>query len=126
MDSVLIGTVIHGKKRGKPLGFPTANFIFAQEGIEEGIWVSLVQIEETGLWLSAVTFIGAAETFDESDVKVETYILDFEGDLYGKKLSVKLLSKLRENKRFDSVDALVAQIEDDATRARAYFQNTSR
>jgi riboflavin kinase / FMN adenylyltransferase len=131
------GQVIHGKKRGKALGYPTANFVLT-EHVEEGIYVSEARIgsirdkgeigeigSSGGLgewkWLPSVTFVGAAETFGEHDVKVETYILDFDEDIYGKKLNVKLIKKIRDNEKFVSVEELVSQIGCDIDITRKYF-----
>src|SRR5690348_10272493 len=102
----LKGKVIKGAQRGKDLGFPTAN-IPVKKKIEEGIYVSKVLFDD--LSYNALTFIGKAETFSEKEIKSESYLLDFSGDLYGKIITVELLKKIRDNKKFDHVDELIKQ-----------------
>ncbi|MCR4263292.1 MAG: riboflavin kinase [Candidatus Roizmanbacteria bacterium] len=115
----ITGIVLHGKRRGKALGFPTANMMLTQS-IPSGIYVSTTEFND-GEYHS-VTFIGAAETFGETDRKAETHILNFSEDLYGVEISVKLLSKLRESERFETVDALVTQIKKDIRQTRNFFK----
>lgn len=114
----IIGTVQHGKHRGKDLGYPTANIPLVQS-IPSGIYVSTTDIGAKQF--QSVTFIGAAETFDENDQKVETYILNFSDSLYGKEIAVSLLSKLRDNEKFSRVEDLVKQIEQDIRATKKYF-----
>lgn len=138
------GKVLSGKKRGKDLGFPTANVSLEQE-IPEGIYVSEVMFEQDSNLDSrsknldsgqarmtkvvgndrkkypSVSFIGPAIQFGEDDYKSETYILDFDEDLYGKEISVKLLKKIRDNMKFDSVDELIDQMQKDVEETRKYF-----
>src|ERR1700733_5340147 len=101
------GVVIQGEKRGKTLGFPTAN-IKLNKKIPEGIYASTILIN--GKLYQAASFVGSAKTFKKTDVKLESYIFDFEQDIYGKSVTVRLYKKMRENKIFDSVDALVEQM----------------
>ncbi len=118
MDIQISGKVIHGKKRGKLLGFPTANMMLNQE-IPQGIYISQAEID--GRNYQSVTFVGNAKTFGEKDILVETYILSFTGDLYDKTLTVSLLKKIRDNQKFDSQETLVAQIEQDIQQTKEYF-----
>lgn len=101
--------------RGKKLGFPTAN-IEASEGFEDGIYFGLA------IKKPALIFIGASETFDEHERKAEIYILDFAGDLYDQKIEIEIIKKLRENKKFDSQEALIEQMKKDESEARAFFR----
>lgn len=119
MLKVIQGVVQKGKHRGKDLGFPTANIPLTQT-IDDGIYVSLVSVDE--MEYQALTFIGIAETFDETERFAETYILDFDEDIYGKILIITLLKKLRENQKFTTVEALVKQMNDDTMKAREYFK----
>ena len=84
------GIVRHGQNRGKALGFPTIN-IGLEKTIEEGIYLSHILI--AGKQYNALTFIGTAKTFDEETYQSETYVLDFNENVYGKEVSVTLLKK---------------------------------
>ena len=119
---VLQGIVIQGKKRGKIFGFPTAN-IPLDKDVPEGIYASEVILMDKVY--PAATFIGAAETYNENDKKVESYILDFNQDIYNKKITVKLYNKLRENKKFTSEQKLVEQIKKDVEGVKKYLQKNS-
>lgn len=100
------------------MGFPTAN-INLNKAIPEGIYISQAKL---GKSISpALTFIGKAETFNEKIFQSETYILDFKKDIYGKWLSIKLLKKIRENKKFKSPQELIAQMKKDEKEARAFL-----
>jgi len=96
---ILWGKVKKGSKRGKLLGFPTANFSL-HKNISQGIYVSQTKFLEKVF--PSVTFIGNAKTFGEKDIKAETYILNFNKNLYGKFITIKLLKKLRGNQKFKS------------------------
>lgn len=112
------GIVQEGKKRGKDLGFPTANIALTGD-IEEGIYISKTKVGRT--WMPSVTFIGSAETFGEHDRKAETYILDIDKNLYGTTIVVTLLEKIRDSKAFSSVDELIRQMHDDVSKTKEYF-----
>ncbi len=113
------GKVIKGKKRGKSLGFPTAN-VKLHRDIVDGIYISLAIIDKHPH--PALTFIGAAKTFQERDVKAETYILSFGKNVYGKRISVRLIKKIRENQNLESAEALVKQMKSDKRQALEYFK----
>jgi len=116
---ILHGIVQKGKQRGKALGFPTANIPLTQN-IGDGIYMSLVMLDSKKY--PSLTFIGIAETFDDTERSAEVYLLDFDKDIYGKRIEVELLKKLRENKKFESTSALVKQMKDDTMEAREYFK----
>lgn len=113
------GKVRTHNKRGKSLGFPTANVNLAKN-IPEGIYVSKTKL--SGKQFPSVTFIGEAKTFGETRFHSETYILDFNQNLYGKWISIELLKKIRKNKKFNSANELVNQIKKDEQEARKYFE----
>ena len=118
----LRGKVIKGAGRGKALGFPTANLDVMtdlEEGIYAGYTTCLQLSPRQGRGLLSLIFIGAAETFGESEKKVEVYILDFSGDLYSRELEVEIVKKLRDNQKFDSAEALTSQMRRDELEARA-------
>lgn len=115
------GKVRKHNQRGNRLGFPTAN-VSLHTSIPEGIYVSKTKIEKD--WHKSVTFIGAAKTFNEKSFHSETYILDFEKNIYGKWISVELLKKIRGNQKFKSAKELVWQMEKDEKEARKYFASS--
>lgn len=106
-------------KRGKKLGFPTAN-VNLYKKIPEGIYVSKTKIGKS--IYPGLTFIGIAKTFNEKKLHAETYILDFKKNIYDKWISVKLLKKIRGNKKFKSAEELVEQMKEDEKKARKYFK----
>jgi len=115
----LSGTVVHGDHRGGALlGFPTANLAIPGNHVlpADGVYVTLAHLKDTvGL---AVTSIGVRPTFDAGERTVETYILDFNGDLYGHELTIEFVRRLRGEMRFETPDALKDQIESDVTVAK--------
>jgi riboflavin kinase/FMN adenylyltransferase len=115
---ILRGKVVRGKSRGKDLGFPTAN-IAVHKKIEEGIYLAKVRVDST--WHSSLTFIGKAVTFNEKKLQAESYLLGFSGNLYGKYITITLLKKIRENKKFASVEELTKQMQEDLVIARKFF-----
>lgn len=121
---LLRGTVIHGDRRGRGLGFPTANLAFdyypALPAL--GIYVGRVAVRERGVGPGhpALVSVGVRPTFhDDGRVLVEVYLLDWDGDLYDTTLEVELVARLRDELRFDSTDALVTQMRRDEADARA-------
>ena len=107
--------------RGKTLGFPTANIEPPAE-LEDGIYTAWTKIEN-GPKLASLVFIGSNPTFNESFRRAEVYILDFEQDIYDKQIEVEALKKIREVERFDSPDALIAQMKQDQAMAKEFFGN---
>ena len=113
----LSGDVIHGEHRGRTLGFPTANLGDVQTLIPKpGIYATSVQGED-GEYLAA-THIGANPTFGETAMKIESFLLDFDGNLYGKTLHIDFLDHLRDVVRFESTDQLRRQMEHDIQQVR--------
>lgn len=113
------GKVRVGKKRGKRLGYPTAN-IRLHKKIPEGIYVSYTKIDSK--LYPSLTFIGNAKTFNERKVLVEVHILDFQQSLYGKWISIVLNKKIRDNKKFVSGKELILAMKKDEREARTYFK----
>jgi riboflavin kinase/FMN adenylyltransferase len=116
------GGVIHGEKRGRDLGYPTANIRLDKNcGLKHGIYAVRVG---RGPGKDQVRFDGVASfgrrpTFDNGAPLLEIFLFDFKGDLYGNMLDVAFIAFIREELRFDSVDTLVHQMDDDSARARA-------
>lgn len=120
----LEGKVVVGDQRGRTLGFPTANIKVQPEQAmpKDGIYVTVTRA--TGRKLPSVTNIGVRPTFGGLKHLIETYILDFNGNLYGKKIRVELVERLRDEIRFKDVNHLVEQLKVDVSRARKILENT--
>jgi riboflavin kinase/FMN adenylyltransferase len=120
----LRGVVVKGDGRGRELGFPTANLAIGLDRALPafGIYVTRAHVRE-GTHESA-TNIGVRPTFDVEPVPtVETYILDFDDDIYGEEMTIELLERLRGEEKFASAEALIDQMHRDVAAARAYFQS---
>ena len=120
----LQGPVIKGDGRGKILGFPTANIEVdsVQSLLPEGVYATRVVID--GISYRSVTNIGKRPTFGDNERNVEIYVIDFQGDLYGKELKLDIVDLLRGEKKFDSPDDLKRQITEDITRAKSLLGKT--
>lgn len=111
------GVVVRGAGRGAGLGFPTANVARTDTLLPaEGIYAGLAHL--AGAALPAAISLGPNPTFDEQRLKIEVYILDFDGDLYGQVLQVDFLARLRDIERFGSVERLVAAMRRDVESVR--------
>jgi riboflavin kinase/FMN adenylyltransferase len=113
----LPGTVVAGAGRGRTLGFPTAN-VAPDRPVLVAPGVYACTLEVAGRPRRAVVNVGVRPTFGEDTLAVEAYLLDFSGDLYGQTVRLVFVSRVREERRFPSVDALRAQIADDVETAR--------
>ena len=115
------GPVLHGEKRGRELGYPTANMSVADRLLPKlGVYAVLVEVlggPHRGSY-RGVASLGVRPMFGDNAPNLETYIFDFSGDLYGAELSVALVEYLRPEQQFDSLDALIAQMREDEARAR--------
>jgi len=112
------GEVIHGEKRGRELGYPTANIRLDNNcGLRHGIYA--VRIGRGEERLDGVASFGRRPTFDNGAPLLEIYLFDFKGDLYGERLDVAFIGFIRDELKFESVDALVKRMDDDSARARA-------
>ncbi len=114
----LRGRVVAGDGRGRLLGFPTANLSLEERLCLPGNGVYAVRCGLAAAQHTGVVNIGLRPTFDSGRRLVEVHLLDFQGDLYGQELAVDFVARLRDEVRFESVDALVAQIRNDVTRSR--------
>lgn len=118
----LFGKVVHGDRRGKKLGFPTANIRLTSEVIPP-LGVYAVQVVVGRKKYPALANVGRRPSFHKNGpVTVEVYIFDFTKNLYGQDITVEFLKKLRNEKRFASPDLLVRQIRRDEQKARIFFQ----
>ncbi|MDD7413079.1 MAG: riboflavin kinase [bacterium] len=124
MNRTLRGTVVHGQGLGHRFGFPTANLkVEAGTALPpRGVYASEAVID--GRRYAGVTNIGARPTVTDSpEVTIETFFIDYEGDLYGRELEVSLRAFLRGIRHFDSMEALKAQIDRDKVRAEELLRN---
>ncbi|WP_289081743.1 bifunctional riboflavin kinase/FAD synthetase [uncultured Sulfitobacter sp.] len=116
------GPILHGEKRGRELGYPTANMSI--DGLHPpafGVYAVLVDVLEgpqAGRY-HGVASLGVRPMFGENTANLETFIFDFKGDLYGKHVSVALVDHLRGEEKFDSLDALITQMDADSAQARS-------
>ena len=112
------GPVIHGDKRGRDLGYPTANIRLDKTcGLKHGIYA--VRVGRGAERFDGVARFGRRPTFDNGAPLLEIFLFDFKGDLYGATLDVAFIGFIREELKFDSVEKLVRQMDDDSARARA-------
>ena len=114
----LVGEVVKDRQVGRTLGFPTANILYPKEKfpIKQGVYETCVCVD--GKEYKGITNYGARPTFDNAQVLTETYLDYFEGDLYGKTLRVEFVRYLRAVQKFDGIDELKAQLQEDIRRVR--------
>jgi riboflavin kinase / FMN adenylyltransferase len=114
--------VRHGDKRGRLLGFPTANLALDPSSrLRHGVYAVTIEID--GVARDAVASFGRRPTFDNGAPLLEVFVFDFAGDLYGREVEVAFYGFLRGEAKFDSVDALIAQMEDDSEKAREILKS---
>ncbi len=112
------GEVIGGFKRGTGMGFPTANVALSSgTAFAHGIYAVRVHLE--GRVYPAAAYLGTRPTFDDGAPMLEVFLLDFDGDLYGREIGVEFIAYVRADAKFDSIDALKAQIAKDCAQAQA-------
>lgn len=111
-------TVVSGDRRGRLMGAPTINQRFGKDFVvpKKGVYASVTAVEDKEF--PSVTNIGLRPSFENEDLRSETCILGFSGDLYGKDIEVRLLEYLRPEMKFDSMEALSAQIKADAEKSK--------
>ena len=111
-DYTLRGVVVHGYERGRTIGFPTANVDVGEQLIPaDGVYASVAVVD--GVERPAALSIGTAPTFANARRQVEAYLLDFDGDLYGKLVDVRLVSWVRDQTKFPGVESLVERMRYD-------------
>jgi len=111
----LTGVVVSGQGRGRTIGVPSANLKAEQELVPPiGVYKTLVRVFDENQIFKSATNIGRRPTFgDNDDIHIETHILNFNGDLYGKKIEVSFVDKIRDEQKFASIDELKTQIAKD-------------
>ncbi|MDH5516214.1 MAG: bifunctional riboflavin kinase/FAD synthetase [Gammaproteobacteria bacterium] len=116
----ICGRVAHGDKRGRTIGFPTANLKLFHRNIPlSGVYAVTLELAERTI--NGVANIGKRPTVDGINVQLEVHLFDFSEDIYGRHVCVNFKHKIREERKFDSLDALQSQIHKDCDRAKAYF-----
>ncbi|GAA5217019.1 bifunctional riboflavin kinase/FAD synthetase [Corallincola platygyrae] len=116
------GRVFHGDKKGRQLGFPTANLALKRHKVAlSGVFAVKVHLFEDDTVYQGVANLGDRPTMNGREPRLEVHLFDYQGDLYGKRIEVQLLDKLRDEQKFESFAALTAQIEKDTTQARRFF-----
>jgi len=113
------GEIVHGDKRGRTLGYPTANLVPDPQLVvpDHGIYACRAEVD--GQWHVAAVNVGVRPTFKTGrGLLVEAFLLDFDGDIYGRQLRLEFLDRLRGERRFDSADALVEQMDRDVAETR--------
>jgi riboflavin kinase / FMN adenylyltransferase len=115
------GQVVQGRRRGRELGFPTANLCSENQLVPpHGVYVTVATID--GAAYPSITNLGKRPTFEDAEAAViETHVMDFSRDLYGATVRLGFVMRLRDEKRFEGIDALKTQIEADRDRARNLF-----
>jgi riboflavin kinase/FMN adenylyltransferase len=114
--------VVKGFERGRTIGFPTANISVAADRALPALGVYATRARVADHRLLGATNIGRRPTFDAGHVSVETHLMDFEGDLYGERMDIEIVHRIRGEVAFPSVDALVAQIGRDVQSAREVLE----
>ena len=118
------GQVVHGRGRGREIGVPTANLHTQNELIPpHGVYATTLTVD--GIVRAGITNIGVRPTFGETDTSIETHLLGYTDDLYGKDVRLSFVQRLRDERRFPDVDALRAQIAADRQRAERLFDRLS-
>lgn len=116
------GNVLHGRKLGRKMGFPTVNIEVSKEKLMPPFGVYFAEISIDGVHYNGITNVGLKPTVSNSDtVYAETNIFDFDDDVYGKRITVKLLHFLRKEIKFDTIEELRSQIDSDIEKGKEYF-----
>ena len=114
------GTIVAGRRRGREIGFPTANLETANELIPpNGVYATTTTID--GVVHAGITNVGVRPTFGEGELTVETHLLNFSGDLYGRPVRLGFVQRVRDERQFPDIDALREQIEADRRTADRLF-----
>lgn len=114
MEALVVeGIVTPGRQIGQTIGFPTANIPIDEGACERGVYRTQVQVEGIEEVFDAMSNVGYNPSVGGSELRLESHLFGFEGDLYGRRIWVRLVAKIRDEIRFDSVEELRAQLEKD-------------
>jgi riboflavin kinase/FMN adenylyltransferase len=114
------GRVVHGQKLGRTIGFPTLNIVFRQKPAVLGVFAVRIHGLD-GRVLTGVANIGQRPTLDGQQHRLEVHVFDWQGDVYGARVTIELCHRLRHEKKFDGIEALKAQIRQDVNDAKAWY-----
>ena len=115
------GRIVTGHRRGQKLGFPTANIATETECVPlNGIYVTMIQVKNKQRL--SVSSVGVNPTFGDGPRTVESFILDFDGDIYGERIKLAFVQRIRDEKKFVLVKDLIGQMDEDVKRAKALFK----
>lgn len=119
----LSGEVVHARHKGTGIGFPTTNIApdLSKLSLANGIYATFCEVD--GKIYKSMTNVGTKPTFADNSVSIETYIMDFSGDLYGKNITVYFIKKMRDIIKFDSQSALIQQLDKDKINAEIVLDN---
>ncbi|MFW5841714.1 MAG: bifunctional riboflavin kinase/FAD synthetase [Bacillota bacterium] len=120
----ITGEVIHGANQGRGIGYPTANIDTGDYLIpKKGVYASFTKVK--GVWHPSMSSIGHNPTLNcQTNISVESYIFDFDEQIYGEVIEILFIERLRDEQKFSSVDALVAQIDEDGHRTLEILKNS--
>ncbi len=117
----ICGRVAHGDKRGRTIGFPTANIKLHRHAAAVSGVYAVIMTGENNFIKTGVANIGKRPTVNGQNLQLEVHLFNFDNDIYGKKVCVEFKKKIRDEKRFDSFDELKLQIIKDSEQAKAFF-----
>ena len=117
------GIVVHGDARGRTIGYPTANLAPIDRTYLPSDGVYVVDVDFKGQTYRGMASVGKNVTFDGKELRFEVNLFDFSGDIYGHTLSIRWLDKIREMVKFDGIDQLVAQLEEDEAVSRNWTKD---
>lgn len=119
------GTVIHGDKRGRTIGFPTANIKLKDDYIIPAIGVYSVQLMVNNEWYNGICNVGLRPTFKDNELKptIEVYLFDFNSDIYDQEVEIRWFDFLRHEQKFNGIEELVNQLNTDKQQALQFFKN---
>lgn len=123
------GTVIHGEKRGRKIGFPTANILIEDDYIIPSTGIYVVKMLVKGNWELGACSVGYNPTFNQGgnvNLSVEVFLLDFDQSIYDEEVTIEWHKKLRDERKFDGVDELITQMKQDEEDTREYFKELNK
>ncbi|KUP07152.1 riboflavin biosynthesis protein RibF [Bacillus coahuilensis p1.1.43] len=121
------GTVVHGEKRGRKIGFPTANIEISDDYLLPPTGVYTVQLYVQNEWHEGVCNVGYKPTFhnpEERDLSIEVHIFNFKRSIYGEEIILRWYQRIRSEKKFNGIDQLIEQIQQDKEMAMEFFRNS--
>ncbi len=118
------GNVVHGDKLGRTIGFPTANIAVSKHKLIPalGVYACIVEVAG-GMYMGALSISYRPTVTESRDLRIEVYILDFEGDIYGEEVNLILYDQIREDKKFGSLELMISAIHEDVAQVRYIMTN---